>query len=63
MRPDIAVTDALAASLLSRLLPALELLAEPILSICCFRVKPKDVSDEAALGAIGERALRSESPR
>ena len=62
MRPDIAATDALADSL-ARLLPALELLAEPILSICCFRVKPEDVSDEAALGAIGQRALRSEFPR
>ena len=37
--------------------PALELLAEPVLSICCFRVKPKGVTDEAALDALNERVL------
>jgi glutamate/tyrosine decarboxylase-like PLP-dependent enzyme len=37
--------------------PALELLAEPILSICCFRVKPEDVSDEDTLDALNERIL------
>jgi len=37
--------------------PALELLAEPVLSICCFRVKPKGVSDEAALDALNEKIL------
>lgn len=37
--------------------PALELLAEPVLSICCFRVKPKGVSDEAALDALNEKVL------
>ena len=35
----------------------LELLAEPILSICCFRVKPKNVSDEFALDALNEKVL------
>ena len=37
--------------------PHLELLAEPILSICCFRVKPKGVSDETALDALNEKIL------
>ncbi|MGE5716093.1 MAG: cytochrome D ubiquinol oxidase subunit I, partial [Acidobacteriota bacterium] len=37
--------------------PALELLAEAVLSICCFRVKPKNVSDEAALDALNEKIL------
>ena len=37
--------------------PALELLAEPILSICCFRVRPEDVSDEDTLDALNERIL------
>ena len=37
--------------------PALELLAEPVLSICCFRVKPVGVTDEAALEALNERIL------
>lgn len=37
--------------------PDLELLAEPVLSICCFRVKPKGVSDEAALDALNEKIL------
>jgi glutamate/tyrosine decarboxylase-like PLP-dependent enzyme len=35
----------------------LELLAEPVLSICCFRVKPRGVSDEAALDALNEKVL------
>ncbi|HSB63801.1 MAG TPA: aminotransferase class V-fold PLP-dependent enzyme [Thermoanaerobaculia bacterium] len=37
--------------------PELELLAEPVLSICCFRVKPKDVTEEAALDALNEKIL------
>ena len=37
--------------------PALELLAEPVLSICCFRVKPAGVTDEAALDALNEKIL------
>jgi aromatic-L-amino-acid decarboxylase len=37
--------------------PELELLSEPVLSICCFRVRPKGISDEAALDALNERAL------
>ncbi len=37
--------------------PALELLAEPVLSICCFRVRPKGVADEAALDALNEKIL------
>ncbi len=37
--------------------PALELLAEPVLSICCFRVKPPGVTDEAALEALNEKVL------
>ena len=37
--------------------PALELLAEPVLSICCFRVKPEGVTDEAALEALNEKIL------
>ncbi|HEX7528135.1 MAG TPA: pyridoxal-dependent decarboxylase, partial [Thermoanaerobaculia bacterium] len=37
--------------------PELELLAEPVLSICCFRVKPKGVSDAAALDALNEKVL------
>ncbi|HVO51754.1 MAG TPA: aminotransferase class V-fold PLP-dependent enzyme [Thermoanaerobaculia bacterium] len=37
--------------------PSLELLAEPVLSICCFRVKPKGVSDETALDALNEKIL------
>jgi aromatic-L-amino-acid/L-tryptophan decarboxylase len=37
--------------------PALELLAEPVLSICCFRVKPAGSADEAALDALNERIL------
>jgi aromatic-L-amino-acid/L-tryptophan decarboxylase len=36
---------------------SLELLAEPVLSICCFRVKPGGVSDEAALDALNEKIL------
>ena len=37
--------------------PALELLAEPVLSICCFRVKPPGASDETALDALNEKVL------
>jgi glutamate/tyrosine decarboxylase-like PLP-dependent enzyme len=37
--------------------PALELLAEPVLSICCFRVKPQGTIDEAALDALNEKIL------
>jgi glutamate/tyrosine decarboxylase-like PLP-dependent enzyme len=37
--------------------PALELLAEPVLSICCFRVKPPGGMDEAALDALNEKIL------
>jgi glutamate/tyrosine decarboxylase-like PLP-dependent enzyme len=37
--------------------PALELMAEPVLSICCFRVKPAGVADEAALEALNEKVL------
>ncbi len=37
--------------------PALELLAEPVLSICCFRVKPKGMTDEAALDVLNEKIL------
>jgi glutamate/tyrosine decarboxylase-like PLP-dependent enzyme len=37
--------------------PALELLAEPVLSICCFRVKPAGAADEAALDALNEKIL------
>ncbi len=37
--------------------PSLELLAEPVLSICCFRVKPEGVTDEAALDALNEKVL------
>jgi aromatic-L-amino-acid decarboxylase len=37
--------------------PALELLAEPVLSICCFRLKPEGVTDEAALDTLNEKVL------
>src|SRR5512141_3133897 len=37
--------------------PSLELLAEPVLSICCFRVRPAGVTDEAALEALNEKVL------
>src|ERR1039457_4794175 len=37
--------------------PALELLAEPVLSICCFRVKPNGISAESALDALNEKVL------
>jgi aromatic-L-amino-acid decarboxylase len=37
--------------------PELELLAEPVLSICCFRVKPAGTADEAALEALNEKVL------
>ncbi len=35
----------------------LELLAEPVLSICCFRYRPPDWTDESRLDALNERAL------
>jgi aromatic-L-amino-acid decarboxylase len=35
----------------------LELLAEPVLSICCFRYRPAGVADEAALDDLNERIL------
>ncbi len=35
----------------------LELLAEPVLSICCFRFKPADWSDERRLDALNEEIL------
>ncbi|MGA7993266.1 MAG: pyridoxal-dependent decarboxylase [Thermoanaerobaculia bacterium] len=37
--------------------PSLELLAEPVLSICCFRVRPPGVTEEATLDALNERIL------
>ncbi|HSC64516.1 MAG TPA: aminotransferase class V-fold PLP-dependent enzyme [Caldimonas sp.] len=36
----------------------LELLAEPVLSICCFRYRPRGWSDEARLDALNEAILR-----
>jgi len=44
--------------------PRLELLAEPVLSICCFRYHPLALDDEAELDALNARIaarLRSES--
>jgi aromatic-L-amino-acid/L-tryptophan decarboxylase len=35
----------------------LELLAEPVLSICCFRFRPPDWTDEARLDALNEAVL------
>jgi len=35
----------------------LELLSEPVLSICCFRFRPAGLTDEAALDALNERIL------
>ncbi|HSI05787.1 MAG TPA: pyridoxal-dependent decarboxylase, partial [Myxococcota bacterium] len=35
--------------------PELELLAEPVLSICCFRYRPPGVTDEAAIDRANER--------
>jgi len=35
----------------------LEVLSEPVLSICCFRYRPAGVSDEAALDDLNERIL------
>jgi aromatic-L-amino-acid decarboxylase len=37
--------------------PALELLAEPVLSICCFRVRPRGEGDEKRLDALNEKVL------
>lgn len=38
--------------------PNLELLAEPVLSICCFRYRPKRMREEAALDDINTRIVR-----
>ena len=35
----------------------LEVLSEPVLSICCFRYRPAGVTDEAALDALNERVV------
>ncbi len=35
----------------------LELLAEPVLSICCFRVRPTGTADDAVLDALNEKVL------
>jgi glutamate/tyrosine decarboxylase-like PLP-dependent enzyme len=37
--------------------PVLELLAEPVLSICCFRVRPPGWDDEARLDALNDAVL------
>lgn len=37
--------------------PELELLAEPMLSICCFRYRPAGVTDEAELDALNEAVV------
>lgn len=37
----------------------LELLAEPVLSICCFRYRPAGWSDEARLDTLNEEVLRA----
>jgi len=37
--------------------PMLELLAEPVLSICCFRVRPAHWTDEARLDALNDAVL------
>ena len=37
----------------------LELLAEPVLSICCFRYRPAGWTDEARLDALNERLLHA----
>jgi len=37
--------------------PRLELLSEPVLSICCFRVRPAGATDEAVLDALNEKVL------
>jgi len=42
---------------LARAADELELLAEPVLSICCFRYRPSGWSDEAHLDALNEAVL------
>jgi aromatic-L-amino-acid decarboxylase len=42
----------------ARLEPDLELLAEPVLSICCFRYRPTGWTDEARLDTLNEQLLR-----
>ena len=42
----------------ARTSPELELLAEPVLSICCFRYRPPGWTDEARLDALNEAVLR-----
>jgi aromatic-L-amino-acid decarboxylase len=37
----------------------LELLAEPVLSICCFRIRPSGWTDEARLDALNEAVLHA----
>ena len=41
----------------------LELLAEPVLSICCFRYRPPGLDDEDALDALNEGILRAVQAR
>jgi aromatic-L-amino-acid decarboxylase len=43
---------------LARACDELELLAEPVLSICCFRYRPSGWSDEERLDALNEAILR-----
>ncbi|HXA41466.1 MAG TPA: pyridoxal-dependent decarboxylase [Candidatus Solibacter sp.] len=39
--------------------PDLELLSEPVLSICCFRIRPAGMGDGPDLDAINERVLKA----
>jgi glutamate/tyrosine decarboxylase-like PLP-dependent enzyme len=39
--------------------PDLELLAEPVLSICCFRFRPRGIDDREYLDALNERVLKA----
>ncbi len=41
----------------ARMEPELELLMEPVLSICCFRYRPPGVTDEATLDDLNDRIL------
>ena len=41
----------------ARIEPELELLMEPVLSICCFRYRPPGVTDEATLDDLNDRIL------
>jgi aromatic-L-amino-acid decarboxylase len=43
---------------LARAADELELLAEPVLSICCFRYRPSGWRDEARLDTLNEAILR-----